>query len=235
MMSSSRCRPCRARCLRSKGLKTRGMVTSASSGRAGSSSSIGSPRRATGKLRSCATMPPHRPSGYLRGFCRLGIEVLRSKEILDFMGRRLPSGLGELALQGFSKILLIKLSAVGDVVHSIPVLNKMRRRYPSARLDWLVTPGIAELLRHHPAINNVVEFVRSEWSNPWRLTPFANSVRLIGELNTAKYDLVVDLHGQFRTAVFTMATGAPVRIGFDRPRARVWEASARSLPAEARK
>ena len=106
----------------------------------------------------------------------------------------------------FRRILLIKLSAVGDVVHTIPVLNKLRRRYPSARLDWLVTPGIAELLRHHPAINNVVEFVRSEWSNPWRLTPFANSVRLIGELNTAKYDLVVDLHGQFRTAVFTMAT-----------------------------
>jgi heptosyltransferase-1 len=135
----------------------------------------------------------------------------------------------------FRRILLIKLSAVGDVVHTIPVLNKLRRRYPSAKLDWLVTPGIAELLRHHPAINNVVEFVRSEWSNPWRLTPFTSSVRLMRELNSAKYDLVVDLHGQFRTAVFAMATGAPVRIGFDRPRARVWEASARSLPAEARK
>src|SRR5438270_13981220 len=188
MMSSSRCRPCRARCLRSKGLKTRGMVTSASSGRAGSSSSIGSPRRATGKLRSCATMPPHRPSGYLRGFCRLGIEVLRSKEILDFMGRRLPSGLGELALQGFSKILLIKLSAVGDVVHSIPVLNKLRRRFPSARIDWLMTPPIAELLRHHPAITNVVEFDRNEWSARWRWSAIASSARLAARLKATDYD-----------------------------------------------
>ena len=54
-------------------------------------------------------------------------------------------------------------------------------------------------------------------------------------LRSIGYDLVIDLHGQFRTAVFTFATGAPVRIGFDRPRAQVWEASARVLPAEARR
>ena len=53
----------------------------------------------------------------------------------------------------FSKILLIKLSAVGDVVHTIPVLNKLRRRFPKAQLDWLVTPAIGELLRQHPAIS----------------------------------------------------------------------------------
>ena len=68
----------------------------------------------------------------------------------------------------FGKILLIKLSAVGDVVHTIPVLNKLRRRYPAAQLDWLVTPSIGELLRHHPAISNVIEFERKEWSRPWR-------------------------------------------------------------------
>jgi ADP-heptose:LPS heptosyltransferase len=59
--------------------------------------------------------------------------------------------------------------------------------------------------------------------------------RLAGKLNAVGYDLVIDLHGQFRTAVFACATGAPVRIGFDRPRARVWEASERVLPAAARK
>ena len=58
----------------------------------------------------------------------------------------------ELKSRDFRKILLIKLSAVGDVVHTIPVLNALRRRYPSARIDWLVTPAIAELLRHNPAI-----------------------------------------------------------------------------------
>jgi heptosyltransferase-1 len=137
--------------------------------------------------------------------------------------------------QDFQKILLIKLSAVGDVVHTIPVLNKLRRRYPSAQLDWLVTPPIAELLRHHPAITNIIEFERDAWSKPWRLTPFAVYARLATNLRTSAYDLVIDMHGQFRTAVLTLATGAPARIGFDRPRARVWDASPRKFPVAARK
>jgi lipopolysaccharide heptosyltransferase I len=141
----------------------------------------------------------------------------------------------DLRSREFQKILLIKLSAVGDVVHTIPVLNKLRRRYPAARLDWLVTPPIAELLRHNPAINNVIEFHRDDWRAPWRLTPLLNSGRLARQLRAVGYDLVVDMHGQFRTAVFTFATGAPVRIGFDRPRARVWDASARTMPPQARK
>jgi lipopolysaccharide heptosyltransferase I len=135
----------------------------------------------------------------------------------------------------FRTILLIKLSAVGDVVHTVPVLNKLRRRYPAARIDWLLTPTIADLMRHHPAVDNVVLFERHEWSAPWRASAFAGSARLAAHLRAIGYDLVIDLHGQFRTAVFAVATGAPVRIGFDRPRAQVWQASARVLPAEARR
>ena len=141
----------------------------------------------------------------------------------------------DLTRRDFRKILLIKLSAVGDVVHTIPVLNKLRRRYPAARLDWLVTPPIAELLRHHPGITNVIEFEREAWSTPWRLTPFAAYARLAAKLRAAAYDLVIDMHGQFRTAALTLATGAPARIGFDRPRARVWDASPRKFPEQTRK
>ena len=141
----------------------------------------------------------------------------------------------DLTSREFRKILLIKLSAVGDVVHTIPVLNKLRRRYPLAQLDWLVTPAIAELLRHHPAITNIIEFEREAWSKPWRLEPFASYLRLASRLRAAAYDLVVDMHGQFRTAALTLATGAPARIGFDRPRAGVWDASPRKFPEQARK
>ena len=141
----------------------------------------------------------------------------------------------DLTRRDFRKILLIKLSAVGDVVHTIPVLNKLRRRYPMAQLDWLVTPAIAELLRHHPATTRIIEFEREAWSTPWRLAPFASYGRLAAKLRAASYDLVVDMHGQFRTAALTLATGAPARIGFDRPRARVWDASPRKFPEQTRK
>src|SRR5262249_11481593 len=141
----------------------------------------------------------------------------------------------DLRSREFQKILLIKLSAVGDVVHTIPVLNKLRRRYLKAELDWLVTPGIAEVLRYHPAITRILEFEREAWSQPWRLAPFASSARLAAQLRRSKYDLVIDMHGQFRTAALTLATGAPARIGFDRPRARVWHASSRKFTEQARK
>ena len=147
----------------------------------------------------------------------------------------MPLDLATLRSREFRRILLIKLSAVGDVVQTIPVLNKLRRRYPTARIDWLLTPAFAELLQCHPAISNVVQFARGEWSAPWRWSAFASSARLAAALKSVNYDLVVDLHGQLRTAMLTVATCAPVRIGFDRPRAQVWEASTRTLPAEARK
>jgi heptosyltransferase-1 len=141
----------------------------------------------------------------------------------------------DLRSRDFQRILLIKLSAMGDAVQTIPLLNKLRRRYPAARLDWLVTPAIAELLRHNPAITNVIEFSRDEWSAPWRLAPFASAARLIATLRATEYDLVLDLQGQLRSAVFAFTSGAAVRIGFDRPRADVWQSSARKIPAEARK
>ncbi len=131
--------------------------------------------------------------------------------------------------------MLIKLSAVGDVIHTIPLLNKLRRRYTVARIDWLVKKPIAELLRHHPAITNVVEFARDDWSMPLRLAPFISYVRLARSLREAQYDLVIDVHGQIRTALLTRVTGAPVRIGFDKPRPEVWGASERTFPDEARK
>ncbi len=141
----------------------------------------------------------------------------------------------DLQSRDFRKILLIKLSAVGDVVHTLPVLNKLRRRYPEARLDWLVRGAIAELLRENPAITNVIELSREEWSRPWRMAPFVNSARLVATLRAARYDLVLDLQGQLRSAVLAFASGAPVRIGFDRPRAALWNTLARKLPAEAKK
>jgi hypothetical protein len=74
----------------------------------------------------------------------------------------------DLKSRDFHKILLIKLSAIGDVVHTLPVLNKLRHRYPVARIDWLVAPPTDELLAANDAISNVIEFSRSEWSAPWR-------------------------------------------------------------------
>ena len=124
----------------------------------------------------------------------------------------------ELQSTEFSRILLIKPSALGDVVHTIPVLVKLRARYPGARIDWLITPENAEIVRCHPALSNVVLFARRDFSKPgrrWRaLLAFFG---LLKQIRRTKYDLVIDMHGQVRSAFFALVSGARVRIGFDRP------------------
>ena len=74
----------------------------------------------------------------------------------------------ELQSAEFSRILLIKPSALGDVVHTIPVLVKLRARYPHARIDWLITPENAEIVRCHPALSNVILFARRDFSKRGR-------------------------------------------------------------------
>jgi heptosyltransferase-1 len=118
----------------------------------------------------------------------------------------------------FSRILLIKPSALGDVVHTIPVLVKLRTRYPRARIDWLITPENAEVVRHHPALSNVVLFARRDFSKRgrrWRAV--LGFIDLLKQIRSANYDLVIDMHGQVRSAFFSLVSGARVRIGFDRP------------------
>ena len=118
----------------------------------------------------------------------------------------------------FSRILLIKPSALGDVVHTIPLLVKLRSRYPRARIDWLITPENAEIVRCHPALSNVVLFARRDFAKRGRRWHAVVAfLELLQQIRRAKYDLVVDMHGQVRSAFFSLISGARVRIGFDRP------------------
>ncbi len=76
----------------------------------------------------------------------------------------------------FERILLIKPSALGDVIHTIPLLVKLRARYPKAQIDWLLTPQNAELLRRHPSLSHVVLFDRHEFARFGRSVLRKNSV-----------------------------------------------------------
>lgn len=140
-----------------------------------------------------------------------------------------------LCTREFERILLIKPSALGDVIHTVPLLAKLRARYPRAQIDWLLTPQNAELLRCHPALSNVVLFDRhgfARFGRSWRAT--TGLIQLLRRIRRARYDLVIDMHGQLRSALFAIVSGAPVRIGFRGPVARtrgdVPTGAARNIP-----
>jgi lipopolysaccharide heptosyltransferase I len=113
------------------------------------------------------------------------------------------------------RILIIKPSAIGDIVHALPVLNLVRRRWPAARISWLVTPVCAGLLEGHPLLDEVILFDRKRWGGMWRSPRlFGEWRRFTRELRERRFDLVIDLQGLFRSGWLAWKTGAPVRVGF---------------------
>ena len=121
----------------------------------------------------------------------------------------------DLRSREFQRILLIKPSSLGDVVHALPVLHGLRRRYPNARIDWLISSSLAPLLEGHPDLNELVLFDRRRYGRmAYSPMAAADFVRFIHRLRLRRYDLVIDLQGLFRTGFLARASGAPVRIGF---------------------
>ena len=122
-----------------------------------------------------------------------------------------------------ARILIIKPSAIGDVVHALPVLNLLRRRWPGAHISWLVTPACVGLLDRHPQLDEVVRFERRELGRGWRSPRVAaDLLGFLRDLRRRSFDLVIDLQGLFRSGWFAAATRAPYRVGPANAREGAW-------------
>ena len=112
------------------------------------------------------------------------------------------------------RILLIRTSALGDVVHCLPVLTALRRHLPEARIGWVVEKTMAPLLAGHPDLDDLIEVEL----RPWRRRPFSRGTlggvaRFLGELEGFSPDLVIDLMGNHKAGVLGALTFADRRIG----------------------
>jgi lipopolysaccharide heptosyltransferase I len=105
------------------------------------------------------------------------------------------------------------------VVHTLPILNLLRKRWPDAHIAWLLTPACAGLLEGHPLLNEVIHFDRRRfgqgWWNPASLFGLLEFTR---SLRGREFDLVVDLQGLFRSGYLAWKTHSPVRVGFGNAR-----------------
>lgn len=109
------------------------------------------------------------------------------------------------------RVCLIKPSALGDVIHALPVLSSLRDRWPSARFSWVINRGLVGLIEGHPALDEVIPFDRSRAGIGPR--GLAVSSRFFLGLRQRRFDLAIDLQGLLRSGLMTFATGAPIRVG----------------------
>lgn len=118
--------------------------------------------------------------------------------------------LAQLACCEAQRIGLIKPSAFGDVVQTLPLLPVLHERFPRAQVSWVVRRELAGLLEGHPHLREIIPFDRRGGWRGWR--------QLLRTLRRRRFDLVFDLQGLLRTGLMTWATRAPLRIGLQTAR-----------------
>lgn len=117
------------------------------------------------------------------------------------------------------KILIVKPSSLGDVVHSLPFLNAAKTCFPKAKIHWVIAKGLETLLDGHPMIDKLVIIHKDMWKKITHAQRTVKEIKtLFKRLKQEKYDLVIDLQGLLRSGIITKATNAPVRVGFQEAR-----------------
>jgi heptosyltransferase-1 len=116
------------------------------------------------------------------------------------------------------RVLIIRLSAIGDVVFASPLVAACRERYPNTEIDWLAEGVVRPLLTELPGLTQVVLWPRQEWQDLWREKRIFALLRAVmafrQKLRERNYDLVIDAQGLVKSAFLSWLTGSPQRIGF---------------------
>ena len=117
-------------------------------------------------------------------------------------------------------ILIVKLSAIGDVIHTLPSLRALRKLYPEAHITWVVEAAAADLVQGHPDLNRVLIFNRKQWIarlKKGRLLrkTFAEIRQFLKLLHDRPYDLVIDFHGLFKSSIVVWLSRGKRKLGYD--------------------
>ncbi len=127
-----------------------------------------------------------------------------------------------------AEICIVMLSALGDAVHVLPVVNALKRAWPETHITWLIQPVPHRLVAEHPAVDRFVLFRRRKGLSAWR--SFRDAGR---SLRDRRFDLVLGLQVYGKAGLLTALTRADVKLGFDRARARDlnWLVTNERIPA----
>ena len=109
-------------------------------------------------------------------------------------------------------ILIVKLSAIGDVIHALPVSYALRKKYPTAHITWVVEPTAYDLVKHSPCVDEIIIFNKKAFKT---LSGFRENFKpLYRKLHERKYDISIDLQGLFKSSAVVLTAGAKKKIGY---------------------
>lgn len=115
------------------------------------------------------------------------------------------------------RVLIVKLSALGDVAHALPVVDRLKALAPRSEIDWAVDRRFAPLLEDHPGLRRVVPLDIRKWKATWTTREArTESAAAVRDLREGGYDAAIDIQGNAKSGVVTRVSGAPLRFGFDR-------------------
>src|SRR6202521_2170118 len=114
-------------------------------------------------------------------------------------------------IEGGERYLVVRLTALGDVLHTLPAVAALRAAHKNARIDWVVERKWAPVLEGSPAIGEVIPFDRSS---------IFGSITCVRRLREKNYTCAIDFQGLYKSSVLAMLSTAPRRIGFERAWAR---------------
>jgi len=126
---------------------------------------------------------------------------------------------GELA--GADRIAIVRLSALGDVINTLPALTALRRARPRAHIAWIVEAASAGLLEGHPLLDERIVLDRKAWAARLKRlrgvgTVVGEARQLSAKLRAGAFDAAIDFQGNFRSGLATALTRAPLRVGLAR-------------------
>jgi heptosyltransferase-1 len=118
------------------------------------------------------------------------------------------------------KILIVKMSAIGDVIHTLPALTALRRHYPDARIDWLVEDKAADLLLEHSALSNVLVWRRRLFTELFAAGKLLSATRLffhsLREVRRTRYDLIIDFQALLKSSLWVFLAHGGRKVGFSK-------------------
>lgn len=112
-------------------------------------------------------------------------------------------------------ILVVRLSSIGDLVHTLPAVAALRRRFPAARIDWVVESRHGAFLRGNPDVDSLIEVDTLSWRNRLLAPRTWSEIRkAVSRIRERRYDLVLDLQGTIKSSVSAFLARSDRRVGF---------------------